>query len=542
MTADSLAFVISDFQTMELPIKLNDGSNFTKTIPMRVHSTQTYFETNFGLGAGANGSRFLNSTILNWARTLEFNVDYFNFSGAFPNGKLDIVWAPRYLSRSSPGLILASGVDTLTPLAVYKTNELVGLLALQWFSPFTEALREFPGIPRDGEGNRLPKSEPLRPLYLFLRELGLEQVWKEDEVLLALRKFCRRAEDLYLYLESQERSEICTELHLFYLNGGELSPFSMLADANEGGTLLGPEGMQKAIHAFLEELSGSAQNTGKILGMEESKSLFWKLVDEEAMVTKNKNRSELPLPLPENVTSVQKIFTSWTDQFSINEFGWCLGAKRTMVVEVAIVNQTHLGLTQHRLNGAKAENGTHLAPWYLPVSIRCQNETLARVWLQNEGELVTVPVNHTGLGSSWILLDSEGTSPTYRILYDPELTQRIQKQLDFNYLAFEPETRQNFLDDYSFFLRLKSELSGNPNGTILSQNSSLRLQLEKLEHAAVLNLTGYLDKERDPVVWLKVMELLNYFRYKVPEDVAVVAELPERYVAPPTLNLEMNVS
>ncbi|XP_075035594.1 aminopeptidase Q isoform X2 [Mixophyes fleayi] len=182
-------------------------------------------------------------------------------------------------------------------------------------------------------------------------------------------------------------------------------------------------------------------------------------------------QDEVKLP-----ASLKKIMDSWT---------WQKG------IPLLTLNTDTGRLSQERFKAANADNITsdNNYTWIIPVSWMKNGVQQATIWLDTRTKIV--PEMKTTSDDEWIILNINVTG-YYRINYDAKNWNSLAKKLEQEPEALPVVNRVQLFDD-AFMLA----------------NSGYT------EYETALNLTRYLEKEMEIIVWYNVLKHLYYYKKSV---------------------------
>ncbi|CAL8127625.1 unnamed protein product [Orchesella dallaii] len=168
---------------------------------------------------------------------------------------------------------------------------------------------------------------------------------------------------------------------------------------------------------------------------------------------------------------------------------WC-GNVGYPLIKIGKLNESHIILSQEpfKLDDDNNDSMKNIT-WNIPISVNINGYEKYwgnLYWLNSKTHLVAQKIT-----SSVILLNPRGTG-YYRVLYDEELYHLLKKQLIENAKLFHQEGRAQLLEDAFAFAR---------SGYISIQTT--------------LNLTQYLENEKEIVVWETVLQHLEPIRHRL---------------------------
>lgn len=171
--------------------------------------------------------------------------------------------------------------------------------------------------------------------------------------------------------------------------------------------------------------------------------------------------------------SVKDIMDTWTLQMGFP------------VVEVLRNNeQNSATLTQKKFVLDSTNNASKYL-WWIPITYMQSDKKVKSSWMKAE----TSTVIHDIETKSWLLLNVDQTG-YYRVNYDQENWNQIIDALNEDHHVFDPKNRAQLIDD------------------------SLSLaSAGYLDYDVALNITKYLNKERDYVPWKAAFTSFNYLNY-----------------------------
>ncbi|CAG7836481.1 unnamed protein product, partial [Allacma fusca] len=178
--------------------------------------------------------------------------------------------------------------------------------------------------------------------------------------------------------------------------------------------------------------------------------------------------------IPENAT-MKNIMDTWT-----------LQSGYPLIRVAQILGEKRISFEQEKYD----PDGTNdKATWWVPIKFTLEKDpdfenTFPDLWIAPDEKQVSVEVSRGE--EEWILVNADSTG-FYRVVYDSNLTESIQRQLYLNHTAIPVSARCRLIDDY-FSVSYKNQTA--------------------VETA--LNMISYVGKETDFAVWKTVFTHLKY--------------------------------